>query len=70
MTHLVRASVYLCIIITSPHSERKVVENELKRQVKEGVLKKSESSDWATPVVTILKPDGKVRICDDFQTHH
>ncbi|PFX16881.1 Uncharacterized protein K02A2.6 [Stylophora pistillata] len=46
---------------------REKVEKELKRLVKEGVLKKVESSDWATPIVPVLKPDGTVRICGDFK---
>ena len=33
----------------------------------EGVLKKVESWDWATPFVPVLKPDGTVRICGDFK---
>ena len=31
------------------------------------MLKKVETSHWATPIVPVLKPDGKVRICDDFK---
>ena len=33
----------------------------------EGVLKKVESSDWATPIVPVLKPDRTVKICGDFK---
>ena len=50
-----------------PYALREKVENELKCLVKEGVIKKVESSDRATPIVPVLKPDGTVRICGDFK---
>ena len=31
------------------------------------MLKKVETSDWATPIVPVSKPDGTVRICGDFK---
>ena len=37
------------------------------RRLEKGVLKKVESSDWETPNVSVLKPDGTVRICGDFK---
>jgi len=40
---------------------------ELSRLEKAGEVKKVESSDWATPIVRVLKPDGTVRICGDFK---
>ena len=46
-----------------PYALREKEESELKRLVKEGVLKKVESSDWGP----VLKPDGAVRICGDFK---
>ena len=50
-----------------PYALRDKVAAELSRLEKEGVLKKVESSDWATPIVPVLKPDGTVRICGDFK---
>ena len=35
--------------------------------VKRGVLSPIEWSDWAAPIVRILKSDGSVRICRDFK---
>ena len=52
---------------TVPFALRDKVEAEIQRLEKEGVLKKVESSDWATPIVPVLKPDGTVRICGDFK---
>ena len=50
-----------------PYALRDKVDAELSGLEKEGVLKKVESSDWATPIVPVLKPDGTVRICGDFK---
>ena len=52
---------------TVPIALRDKVEAEIQRLEKEGVLKKVESSDWATPIVPVLKPDGTVTICGDFK---
>ena len=34
---------------------------------KEGILKTVPFSDWASPIVIVPKPDGGVRICEDFK---
>ena len=52
---------------TVPFALRDKVEAEIQHLEKEGVLKKVETSDWATPIVPVLKPDGTVRICHDFK---
>jgi len=50
-----------------PYAIGDKVAAELNRLEKAGVLKKVESSDWATPIVPVLKPDGTVSICGDFK---
>ena len=35
--------------------------------VGKGVWKPTEQSDWATPIVSIVKPDGSVRLCGHYK---
>ena len=50
-----------------PYSMRDKVEVEISRLVKEGTLEPVQTSDWASPIVAVLKPNGKVRLCGDFK---
>ncbi|KAK6186733.1 hypothetical protein SNE40_006011 [Patella caerulea] len=50
-----------------PISMRAKVEAELDRLVNEGILKPVEFSEWGTPIVPVLKPNGDVRICGDYR---
>ena len=34
---------------------------------KNGVIERVSQSDWATPIVVVRKPGGKVRVCGDFK---
>ena len=44
------------------------MEEELDRLVAEGTLEPNEYSDWAAPIVAVLKSDRKsVRVCGDFR---
>ena len=53
---------------TMPYSMRDKVEAELENLVSEGTLEPIEYSDWAAPIVAVLKKDtNKVRICGDFR---
>ena len=40
---------------------------ELNRLERIGELEKVELSEWATPIVPVLKPDGIFRICGDYR---
>ena len=50
-----------------PYSLRDKVNIELNKLIKSGVLVPSEVSDWASPIVVVLKKCGNVRICGDFR---
>ncbi|XP_077967758.1 uncharacterized protein LOC120345656 [Styela clava] len=50
-----------------PLALKELVEAELDRQVEIGVLKPCKTSDWAAPMVTVLKADQKsVRLCGSY----
>ena len=52
-----------------PYSMRPLVEEELEKLVSQGVIEPVTFSDWAAPIVPVLKADKKsVRICGDFST--
>lgn len=51
-----------------PYALREKVEQELDRLHREGVLEPVEVSEWAAPIVAVLKADKtNVRICGDFR---
>ena len=50
-----------------PYAMKPKVGVELKRLEGEGILHKVKFSDWSTPIVPVVKPNGTVRICGDFK---
>lgn len=50
-----------------PYALKAKVEKEIARLMKLGHLEKVEASEWATPIVPVLKSNGKVRICGNFK---
>ena len=57
-----------CKARTVPYFLHDKVEKELNHLVEEGTLETVEVSEWASPIVLVLKPDKiNVRICGDFK---
>ena len=50
-----------------PFALKSVVEDELDRLEKMGVMEKVNFIEWATPVVVVPKKDGRVRLCGDYK---
>lgn len=49
-----------------PLSLREKVEQELDRLCKAGIIQKVRHSKWASPIVVVPKPDGKIRMCGNY----
>ena len=50
-----------------PYALKKAVEDELERLEKEGIISSVDFSEWAAPIVPVVKTDGTVRICGDYK---
>ena len=50
-----------------PLAMRTKVECELDRLQEEGVIRPVEFSEWAAPIVPVLKASGDIRICGDYK---
>ncbi|XP_058796647.1 uncharacterized protein K02A2.6-like [Phymastichus coffea] len=50
-----------------PYAMKKLIEQELDRLNRLGHIIPVEVSEWATPIVPIVKKNGTVRICGDFK---
>ena len=56
-----------CRLRTVPYALRSKVEAELDRLEKEGVIEPVQFSDWAAPIVPVVKKDSSIRICGDYK---
>ena len=46
---------------------RAKVEQELDHLHKQGIIEPVQFSDWAVPIVSVLKQNGSIRICGDYK---
>ncbi|XP_021354167.1 uncharacterized protein K02A2.6-like [Mizuhopecten yessoensis] len=56
-----------CKARSAPYAIKPKVSDELDRLEEAGVLTKVRHSEWATPIVPVMKRDGSVRLCGDFK---
>ena len=56
-----------CRARSVPYALRNKVNQELNRLEKAGIIESVEFSDWAAPIVPVLKQDGSVRLCGDYK---
>ena len=56
-----------CNFRSIPFSLRSRVEQQLDYLQNAGVIEPIQFSDWAAPIVPVVKPNGRVRICGDFK---
>lgn len=50
-----------------PYALKDKVEKELQNLEDQGVITRTEYSDWGSPLVIVPKPDGNVRLCIDYK---
>ena len=51
-----------------PYALKEQIERELDKLEKNGVIKKTDRSCWAKPIVVVPKADNTVRICGDYKS--
>ena len=49
-----------------PYALKDRVEKELERLQADGIITPVQFSDWAAPIVPVIKSDGNIRICGDY----
>ncbi|XP_043080595.1 uncharacterized protein K02A2.6-like [Puntigrus tetrazona] len=50
-----------------PYAMKAKVEAEIERLLREHIIEPVKHSEWAAPVVPVLKPDNTIRLCGDYK---
>ena len=50
-----------------PYALKEPIERELERLEHLKIIEKANHSEWAAPVVSVLKPDGNIRLCGNYK---
>ena len=58
---------YFCRARPVPHALKGNVEQEHERLKQQKVIELVQTSEWAAPIVPVLKTDGSFRICSDYK---
>ncbi|UYV85052.1 K02A2.6-like [Cordylochernes scorpioides] len=53
--------------MTSTLSIKEKIDKELDRLEQSQIIEKVNASDWSTPLVTVIKSNGELRLCGDFK---
>lgn len=61
------ATPKFCKARSVPYAFTAKVEQELDNLEQQGIITKVTTSDWATPIVPVIKANGSVRICGDYK---
>ena len=61
------ASPKYCKARPVPYAMKPKVDAELERLISEGIIEPISHSDWAAPIVPVLKPNKTIRICGDYR---
>lgn len=50
-----------------PFAIKSAIDRELDELESRGIIERASSSDWAAPIVSVPKKDGRFRICEDYK---